>query len=281
MLSNGRACLYEFAPYGGKLYISFAKDERFGKAPMTEEFSFTQNAILRGLADEDRSKIVLDGGVQRFDLRGTVYGADQEIEYAYFPLDCVLSVVTLMRDGAMIEIGTIGHEGTTGIPLIMGGDRTANHAFCQVEGNAWKMSAATFRQLLRESEKFRDLMNRYLQAYVNMLGQFTACNRLHSVYERAARWILMTQDRVGHDTFPLTHEFLATMLGSRRSGVTVAAAILQRAGFIHYHRGRITVLDRVGLESTACECYELTTRQFGAALRPLSWPAAVLASGST
>jgi hypothetical protein len=167
----------------------------------------------------------------------------------------------------MIEIGTIGREGTTGIPLIMGGDTTANRAFCQVHGAAWKMSAATFRRLLDESTRFRDLVNRYLQAYLNMLGQFTACNRLHSVYERASRWILMTQDRVDSDTFPLTHEFLATMLGSRRSGVTIAAAMLQRAGFIRYHRGRITVLDRDGLEATTCECYALTTRQFGDALR--------------
>jgi hypothetical protein len=152
----------------------------------------------------------------------------------------------------------------------MGGDTTANFAFCQVNGNAWKMSAPFFRELLSESKLFRDLVNRYLQGYLNMLGQFTACNRLHSVYERAARWILMTQDRVGQDTFPLTHEFLATMLGSRRSGVTIAAAVLQKAGFIKYHRGLITVLDRPGLERTTCECYELTTRQFGDALRPMS-----------
>jgi len=227
-----------------------------------------QNAILRELSDLDRAKVMRDGATKWFDLRGTVYESDQQIEHAYFPLDCVLSVVTLMRDGMMIEIGTIGHEGTTGIPLVLGGDKTANHAFCQVQGNAWKMSARTFRELLSDSRTFREVVNRYLQAYLNMLGQFTACNRLHSVYERAARWILMTQDRVGDDTFPLTHEFLATMLGSRRSGVTVAAAMLQKAGFIHYHRGRITVLDRAGLEETACECYELTTRQFGEALRP-------------
>ncbi len=227
---------------------------------------FIENAILRELNGDDRAKVLADGSVQWFDLRGNVYDADQEIEFAYFPLDCVMSVVTLMRDGTMIEIGTIGHEGTTGIPLILGGDRTANHAFCQVNGNAWKMGAATFKQLLAESPLFRDLVNRYLQAYLNMIGQFTACNRLHSVYERAARWILMTQDRVGVDMFPLTHEFLATMLGSRRSGVTIAAAILQRAGYIHYHRGRITVLDRAGLEKAACECYDLTRRQFGDAL---------------
>jgi CRP-like cAMP-binding protein len=234
---------------------------------MIDDF-LEQNAILRELRGDDRAKVLADGSVRRFELRETVYNAQQQIEDAYFPLDSVLSVVTLMRDGAMIEIGTIGHEGTTGIPLILGGDTTANHAFCQVNGNAWKMSAVLFRQLLDDSKVFRDLVNRYLQAYLNMLGQFTACNRLHSVYERAARWILMTQDRVSHDTFPLTHEFLATMLGSRRSGVTVAAAVLQKAGFITYHRGRITVLDRAGLETTTCECYELTQRQFGDALKP-------------
>ncbi|MGP6156922.1 MAG: Crp/Fnr family transcriptional regulator [Vulcanimicrobiaceae bacterium] len=234
---------------------------------MSEE-SLSQSAILRELTGPDRAQVLKDGGIRSFELRETVYDAHMQIEHAYFPLDCVLSVVTLMRDGAMIEIGTIGHEGTTGIPLIMGGETTANHAFCQVNGNAWKMTAATFRALLKESTLFRDLVNRYLQAYLNMLGQFTACNRLHSVYERAARWILMTQDRVGDETFPLTHEFLATMLGSRRSGVTIAAAILQKAGFIKYHRGRITVLDRAGLETTTCECYELTTQQFGDALRP-------------
>ncbi len=168
----------------------------------------------------------------------------------------------------MVEIGTIGREGMSGIPLIMGSNTTANHSFCQVNGDAWEMTVPTFHALLEQSKLFRDLLNRYLQAYLNMLGQFTACNRLHSVYERAARWILMTQDRVDGDEFPLTHEFLATMLGSRRSGVTIAAATLQKAGFIHYHRGCITVLDRTGLEETTCECYEVTTRQFGDLLRP-------------
>jgi CRP-like cAMP-binding protein len=239
-----------------------------------------RNSILKELTGRDRAQVLEDGSVQPFDLRGIVYEPEQEIEETYFPLDCVISVVTLMRDGTMIEIGTIGHEGTTGIPLIMGGDRSANRAFCQVNGTAWKMRAATFRSLIKNSEHFRDLLNRYLQAYLNMIGQFTACNRLHSVYERAARWILMTQDRVGEDTFPLTHEFLATMLGSRRSGVTIAAAILQRAGFIRYHRGRITVVDRDGLEAATCECYALTTKQFGDALRPLAKRPAAMPNGS-
>jgi CRP-like cAMP-binding protein len=232
----------------------------------TIQESIGKSAILKELSDADLATVIEDGSVHAFALRETVYEPLDRITEVYFPLDCVLSVVNLMRDGTMIEIGTIGKEGTTGIPLIMGSETTPNRAFCQVNGNAWKMRGSTFRMLLEGSTNFRNLLNRYLQAYVNMLGQFAACNRLHSVYERAARWILMTQDRVNEDAFPLTHEFLATMLGSRRSGVTIAAAALQNAGFIGYRRGVITVLHRSGLEATTCECYEVTRQQFGDAL---------------
>lgn len=209
-----------------------------------------------------------DGHIAHFKLRQTVYEPDELIKDVYFPLDAVLSVVTHMEDGSMIEIGTIGREGMTGIPLIMDATSSANSSFCQVDGNCWKMSAKTFRSLLASSDVFRSFVNRYLQAYVDMLGQFTACNRLHSVYERAARWILMTQDRVGGNEFPLTHEFLATMLGSRRSGVTMAAATLQKSGFIEYNRGRIHVVHREGLEATTCECYGVAKHAFDAMLRP-------------
>jgi CRP-like cAMP-binding protein len=241
--------------------------------------SIEKNAILKELSNVDVGTVIDDGSVHAFALRETVYEPLDRITEVYFPLDCVLSVVNLMQDGTMIEIGTIGKEGTTGIPLIMGSETTPNRAFCQVNGDAWKMRASTFRTLLDSSANFRSLVNRYLQAYVNMLGQFAACNRLHSVYERAARWILMTQDRVNDDAFPLTHEFLATMLGSRRSGVTIAAAALQNAGFIAYRRGVITVLDRSGLEATTCECYDVTRTQFGDALllRPGAAPALTIA----
>ena len=133
----------------------------------------------------------------------------------------------LMQDGSMVEVGTIGREGTTAIPLIMGANTTANESFCQVHGRAWKIPAQSFIALLEGSPDFRTAMNRYLQAYVNMLGQIAACNGLHSVLERCARWLLMTQDRVNRSDFPMTHEFLAAMLGSSRSGVTVAAATLR------------------------------------------------------
>jgi len=224
---------------------------------------FENNAILSSLVGDDREFALGSGEVVDVKVRQSVYQPDEPINEAYFPLGAILSVVARMRDGAMIEIGTIGREGTSAIPLVLGSETTANECFCQVPGAAWKMPADIFRSLLERSGTFRGFLNRYLQAYVNMLGQLAACNRLHSVYERCARWLLMTQDRVGTECFPLTHEFLAIMLGSRRSSVTVAAAALQRVGFIHYSHGTITIVDRPGLEATTCECYKATTDQFG------------------
>jgi CRP-like cAMP-binding protein len=224
---------------------------------------FGDNAILGCLRGKGRTVALQASEIVDFKVRQNVYQPEERITEAYFPLGAILSVVAHMKDGGMVEIGTIGREGTSAVPLVMGSETTANESFCQVPGKALKMPAATFRSLLAGSQVFREFTNRYLQAYVNMLGQLAACNRLHSVYERCARWLLMTCDRVGSNTFPLTHEFLAIMLGSRRSGVTVAAAILQRAGFIRYSHGTITILDRAGLETTTCECYKITTEQFG------------------
>jgi len=230
---------------------------------MSTTTAFEGNAILASMTGQDREQALVGGEIVEFKVRQSVYRPEERISEAYFPLGAIFSVVARMRDGAMIEVGTIGREGTSAIPLVMGSDTTVNECFCQVPGAAWKMPAEIFRDLLSNSRTFRAFLNRYLQAYVNMLGQLAACNRLHSVYKRSARWLLMTQDRVGRDKFPLTHEFLAIMLGSRRSGVTVAAAALQKAGFIHYSHGTITVLDRQGLEATSCECYKVTTDQFG------------------
>ena len=173
-----------------------------------------------------------------------------------------------MKDGGAIEVGTIGREGMSGIPLLMGGATTANDSYCQVPGRAIKISAEHFHRLKSGDETFRALLDRYLQAYVNFLGQLTGCNRLHSVYERCARWLLLTHDRVNRNEILLTHEYLAMMLGSRRSGVTIALAALQRAGYIRYAHGCITILDRPGLEETTCECYAVAQRQFSGFLQP-------------
>lgn len=194
--------------------------------------------------------------------RFVIYRAGEPIREVFFPIDCVLSVVTRMRDGGEIEVGTIGREGTSGIPLLMDGTTTANDSYCQVPGQAIKIPAERFRDLRTTDAQFSAVLNRYLQAYVNFLGQLTGCNRLHSVDERCARWLLLTHDRVGKDEILLTHEYLAMMLGSRRSGVTIALSALQRAGYIRYAHGCITILDRAGLEEMTCECYAVARDQF-------------------
>jgi CRP-like cAMP-binding protein len=129
------------------------------------------------------------------------------------------------------------------------------------------VTADFFMAMCIEDKVFRRLLDRYLQAYMNFLGQLAACNRLHSVFERCARWLLLTHDRVAADDLPLTHEFLAMMLGTRRSGVTIAAATLQKAGLIRYAQGNIKILDRPGLEDASCECYGVAQKQFRGLLR--------------
>jgi CRP-like cAMP-binding protein len=209
-----------------------------------------------------------NGSLVDLKVRHPIYRPDSPIHEVFFPIDCVLSVVTRMQDGNQIEVGTIGCEGTSGIPLLLGATTTANESYCQVPGRAIKINAKLF-QSLRSNPRFCQLLDRYVQSYVNMLGQLAACNRLHHVYERCARWLLMTQDRVGAMEIRLTHEYLAMMLGSRRSGVTLAAAMLQSAGFIRYSHGTITILDRPGLEAATCECYGVAREQFGGLLRSI------------
>ncbi len=202
-------------------------------------------------------------------VKDEIYEPDVRIDDVYFPIDCVLSVVTRMKDGGQIEVGTIGREGVSAIPLLLGAKTTANECYCQVPGFAVRIDATLF-QSLRANLKFSQLLDRYVQSYVNMLGQLAACNRLHHVYERCARWLLMTYDRVGSAKIRLTHEYLAMMLGTQRSGVTIAAATFQKAGFIEYAHGVITLLDRAGLADASCECYEVAREQFGGLLRSVN-----------
>lgn len=226
-----------------------------------------QNAILSGLGPDSAGAILEHGTLVELAIRERIYEPEQAIRHVFFPLDSVLSIVSLMKDGGQIEIGTIGREGMSAFPLLMGASSSANDCYCQVHGEAVKIDSALFMELSDGDTRFRQLLDRYLQAYVNMLGQLAACNRLHSVYERCSRWLLMTHDRVNLTEIPLTHEYLAMMLGTNRSGVTIAAATLQQAGFIKYGHGLITVLDRAGLESASCECYEVARAQFGGLLR--------------
>jgi CRP-like cAMP-binding protein len=240
-----------------------------------------RNAILRALSPETAALVVVHGVVVHLPLRRAIYEAEEPIHDVYFPLDSVLSVVARMRDGSQIEVGTIGREGMSAFPLLMGASSTANVCYCQVRGSAIRIPASLFRDLAATDQAFRQQLDRYLQAYVNMLGQLAACNRLHTVYERCARWLLMTRDRVDGDELPLTQEFLAMMLGTGRSGVAIAASTLQQAGFIKNAHGSITIVDRAGLERASCECYEVAREQFDGLLRPMHAAAAPPVTGRT
>lgn len=236
------------------------------KGQLTAEL-LAENALLRGLRGADADLILQTGKLDDLKVRQKIYGANEEILAAFFPIKSVLSVVAELKNGDMIEVGTVGNEGVSALPLLLGSTTSANHSYCQVPGLAICVPTETFTYLQKENTDFRRLLDRYLQAYINLLGQLAACNRLHTVLERCARWILLTHDRVGADILPLTHEFLGMMLGTRRSGVTVALATLRAANFITSTPGKIVVHDRPGLESASCECYEVAQKQFAGLLR--------------
>jgi CRP-like cAMP-binding protein len=181
--------------------------------------------------------------------------AREPIECVVFPLSCVVSSVARMRDGSDVEVALTGREGFFGIPFVLGGNVSATEAMVQIPNQLYRMPSVDFESCLRDDRALYDRCLSYVQVMMDTIGQFAACNRLHPINERCARWLLMAHDRVpGHEIF-LTHEFLATMLGVRRPGVSIAAAALESAGLIEYHRGRIIVTNRPGLEQASCECY--------------------------
>jgi CRP-like cAMP-binding protein len=230
-----------------------------------------QNAILGGLSHSMIAEVIETGKLIALETPQQIYEAGRPIREVYFPIDAVLSVVTQMRDGGSIEVGTVGREGVSAIPLLLGATTSANESYCQVPGRAFVITSNDFRRFLSAGDaQLRSLLDRFLQAYVNMLGQLAACNGMHSIYERCARWLLLTHDRVNSDKIALTHEYLAMMLGARRSGVTIAAATLQQAGFIRYAHGHIVILDRRGLEDASCECYAVARAQFGSLLESMA-----------
>lgn len=222
----------------------------------------TRNLLLNGLNGND-SATLLDGAEKvALELRYVLYEANAPISHVYFPNSAVASIIAPVGEGASVEVGTVGNEGFVGLPLLFGVDREPARAFIQVADGAVRIPAASFQNAIAESPTVRALFLRYAQSYLSQVAQSSACNRAHSIEERCARWLLMTHDRVGADEFPLTHEFLALMLGVRRAGVTVAAGVLQKAGFIEYRHGRIHIADRAGLEAASCLCYQIIRESY-------------------
>ncbi|PYR81144.1 MAG: Crp/Fnr family transcriptional regulator [Acidobacteria bacterium] len=216
----------------------------------------SRNQILTRLNAEEYKRLApqLEAVVLSFKER--IYEPGKKIEYAYFPESGVISIVKPLADGTLIETRTVGNEGMVGLAAVFGVETTSSQVFCQVPGRAIRLKADVVLAERRRGGQFAELLMRFAHATVATLAQGVACNRAHSLEERICRWLLITHDRVGEDTFPLTQEFLAQMLGVRRPTVNLAGRSLQRAGLIRYTRGKISILDRKGLEETSCECYE-------------------------
>jgi CRP-like cAMP-binding protein len=187
---------------------------------------------------------------------------DEPIRYVYFPTGCLLSLVTRMEDGTAVESGTIGREGMSGIPVILKAKTTTMETLTQVPGEAVRIRSEHIREEYDRGGPFHDLLNRYMHIVVVNGSQSAACNAIHRVDARFCRWLLMSSDGIGSHEVALTHEYLAVMLGVRRATVTEVALKVQDAGLISYHRGRIKIRDRAGLEALACECYARTKAEY-------------------
>jgi len=218
------------------------------------------NRLLKALPEEDYQRLHAHLRPHAVKQKQDMGEAGQRIAEVHFPVDAVVSILTRMDEGPSVEIATIGNEGVVGLTVAWGSEamNPRELATVQAPGEVVSMDAGTFRAELHRQGALASLIERYTLAFFSQVSQQVACNGLHSVEQRCARWLLLTHDRVGSDEFPMTHEFLAQMLGVRRASVTVTAGILQRAGFVEFSRGRVAVVDRPGLESAACECYAVT-----------------------
>ena len=218
------------------------------------------NNLLAALPPNDYQRIASALDVVPLKLKEFLHKPGEPIKHVYFPGGGFASLVTVLEDGSMVEVATIGREGLLGVSAVLNGDPSPSAAMVQAETDiCYRMAVDAFRGEMDRRGPFHHLMSRYAQALSGVIMQSTACNAVHSVEQRLSRWLLMAHDRIGRDDFPLTQEFVAMMLGTSRPTVTVVAGTLQKAGLITYHRGRVTIVDREKLEAASCECYRTAT----------------------
>ena len=219
-----------------------------------------RNLLLAALPADEYQRIAQSLDTVPLKLKSLIHRAGDPIEHVYFPGGGFCSMVTVLKDGGMVEVATIGREGMVGITAVLDGNPVSSTSMVQGETDTcYRMKADVFRREMDRRGVFYELMTHYAQALVGFIMQSTACNAVHSVEQRLARWLLMARDRMGSDEFPLTQEFVAMMLGASRPTVTIVASTLQKAGLITYRRGNIKILDGERLEAASCECYRTTT----------------------
>jgi CRP-like cAMP-binding protein len=229
---------------------------------MRQEDDVRQNAILGALPEPEFAQLRDRLEMIEAEIRDQVYEPDKAISDVYFPVSAVYSMVGLADGRVQVEVATIGREGMAGLPVFLGRSASPHAAFCQIGGLAARMPADELRKALANGTALHGLLNRFAQATMVQIGQNVVCNSTHHLSQRAARWLLATQDRVRSDEFPLTQDFLSQMLGASRPTVSQTAGNLQSLGLIRYVRGKVTIADRPGLEQAACSCYAIVKAEF-------------------
>ncbi len=220
-----------------------------------------QNQLIAALADRDRQRWL--GRLEPVELRlgQVLYESGGALSHVYFPTTAIVSLLYVMESGASAEIAVVGNEGLVGISLFMGGESTTSRAVVQSAGHAWRLASQAIKEEVNRAPVLH-LVLRYTQALITQMSQTAVCNRLHTLDQQLCRWLLLSLDRLQGNELVMTQELIANMLGVRRQGVTEAALKLQQADLIRYARGRITVLDRQGLEERACECYAVVKNEY-------------------
>jgi CRP-like cAMP-binding protein len=221
-----------------------------------------QNHLLGALPSGDYERVASHLELIPMGLGDVLYESGFKLQYVYFPTTCIVSLLYVMEDGASAEIAVVGNEGILGISLFMGGNTTPSRAIVQSAGHGYRLRAELLKTEFGRFGPTMHLLLRYTQALITQMAQTAVCNRHHSVDQQLCRWLLLSLDRLGSNELSMTQELISNMLGVRREGVTEAAGKLQNAGLIRYGRGRITVLNRPGLEARCCECYQVVKTEF-------------------
>jgi CRP-like cAMP-binding protein len=222
----------------------------------------TENRILARLPSEDYERLLPKLESVELHHGQVLTESGGRMDYAYFPQNSMVSLISHTPDGESVEVGIVGFEGMANISLILGVDKAPHEAMVQIPGDGMRIKMQDLRDEFKRGGALHDILLRYTQGLLLQTSQIAACNRLHSLAERLARWLLMSHDRCICDVLPFTQEFLSLMLGVRRAGVTEAAIILQAEGYINYRRGHINILDRVGMEDFSCDCYGIVKEEF-------------------
>ena len=233
----------------------------------SENIDQFRNRLLSAFTQRDVEHFLPSLHRKSVPSRHIIHAEGALIEHVYFVEEGVASVLMNMGNGSTIEVGMIGFEGMVGMPALLGADHSAHQVIMQIPGTVLEMNAAECKRIFDQSGTVRAVVLRFVASYLNHSSQTAACNRLHSVEQRCARWLLMSSDRVQSDAMPITQEFLSAMLGVRRAGVTETAGQLQRSGIIEYHRGQLRIFDREALQAAACECYRIDRARFENLLR--------------